>query len=267
MTCMKKEKGEKPPFGTKEWSAASVNCVTGCSHDCRYCYAKKIAVRFGRKTAETWKEMAVVPGKVEKKYGLYRGVVMFPTSHDVTPEPGVFDACMTVLGKLLAAGNRVLFTSKPHPSVVEAVCRKYAAFKENLAFMFTVGSSDDEILAYWEPGAPKFAERLAALRHTHEAGFTTSVSMEPCLEDEPVGTMGLLLPYVSTGGALWVGSANGVSMKGVPDWAKPPTSGIAFSFIVASVKDAFPDEVASGKIRWKAGKVSAAANCKVPSTY
>ena len=26
--------------GTQEWSVKTVNCCTGCSHDCRYCYAK-----------------------------------------------------------------------------------------------------------------------------------------------------------------------------------------------------------------------------------
>ena len=32
--------------GTQEWSVKTVNCCTGCSHDCRYCYAKGMAVRF-----------------------------------------------------------------------------------------------------------------------------------------------------------------------------------------------------------------------------
>ena len=36
---------------------------------------------------------------------LYAGRIMFPSSHDITP--GNFEACMTVLDKLIGAGNQV----------------------------------------------------------------------------------------------------------------------------------------------------------------
>jgi DNA repair photolyase len=38
----------KPVFGTKEWADRIENCLDGCSHDCKYCYAKVTAVRFGQ---------------------------------------------------------------------------------------------------------------------------------------------------------------------------------------------------------------------------
>jgi DNA repair photolyase len=35
----RKEVGPKGPnsSGTREWAVKSVNCCSGCSHDCRYC--------------------------------------------------------------------------------------------------------------------------------------------------------------------------------------------------------------------------------------
>ena len=39
---------KKPISGTKEWSVSSVNCITGCEHNCRYCYARANALRFKR---------------------------------------------------------------------------------------------------------------------------------------------------------------------------------------------------------------------------
>ena len=34
----------KPVSGTKEWADRNENCLDGCSHDCKYCYAKAMAV-------------------------------------------------------------------------------------------------------------------------------------------------------------------------------------------------------------------------------
>ena len=45
---------KKSTYGFKEWTANSVNCCTGCSNNCRYCYAKGMAIRFKRLTAEEW---------------------------------------------------------------------------------------------------------------------------------------------------------------------------------------------------------------------
>ena len=47
-----------------------------------------------------------------------------------------------------------------------------------------MGLMDDELRAFWEPGAPSFNERLAGLRYTYEAGFETSVSAKPLAESQ-----------------------------------------------------------------------------------
>jgi DNA repair photolyase len=45
---------QRPPTGTQEWAASNVNIQDGCEHDCRYCYAKTMAIRFKRATAKSW---------------------------------------------------------------------------------------------------------------------------------------------------------------------------------------------------------------------
>jgi len=79
--------------GTKEWADYNVNCIKGCSNNCRYCYAKIMAKRFGRCKEDTWKDMIVNNSAVERNYGKYRGRVMFPSSHDIIDEPEVQEAC------------------------------------------------------------------------------------------------------------------------------------------------------------------------------
>ena len=75
-------------FGTKEWANKNVNCLSGCSHDCHYCYAKAGAIRFKRKTPTNWKEEVFVGTKT---VGGKPCRVMFPNREN---SDGIsFDGC------------------------------------------------------------------------------------------------------------------------------------------------------------------------------
>ena len=50
----RKTPANKSVSGTKEWASHNVNCYNGCCHNCLYCYARWMALRFGRMTAEQW---------------------------------------------------------------------------------------------------------------------------------------------------------------------------------------------------------------------
>lgn len=201
----------KNPTGTKEWASSSVNCVVGCSHDCRYCYAKEMAARYGRRTPETWHREVVQWGNVDKNYGKRRGTVMFPTTHDITPS--TVDPCLVVLESLLEAGNRVLVVSKPHLSVIKELCAgRLSEWKDQILFRFTIGARDDSILRYWEPGAPIYGERIAALHHAFTTGYETSVSAEPLLDVSDVGGLAKAALHFITD-ALWIGKLNNVGQR------------------------------------------------------
>ena len=45
----------KTPFGTKEWASRNENLIKGCGHDCKYCYAKSMAIQYQKKTSDSWK--------------------------------------------------------------------------------------------------------------------------------------------------------------------------------------------------------------------
>ena len=201
----------KPVYGTKEWSVASVNCVNGCSHDCRYCYARHNAVRrFRRMSADDWPVMKVRDHDVRRNWPKHDGTVMFPTTHDITPD--VLDACLTVLTNLIAVGNRVLIVSKPHLDCISAICSSFASTKQQLLFRFTIGADDDDILRYWEPGAPGFEERLMALEYAYEEGFETSVSVEPMLDARNIQQLVRAVhPFVTD--AIWIGKVNALSTR------------------------------------------------------
>jgi len=224
--------------GTKEWSASSENIQLGCSHGCRYCYAKASAIRFGRATPEGWTEEQIDPDKVAKNFGKRKGTIMFPTTHDITPA-NVADVT-TVLTKMLEPGNKVLVVSKPHLECIEHLCKALDEFKDQVLFRFTIGSPNDAVLSLWEPGAPNFKERLRSLKHAYNEGFQTSVSMEPLLdhsEDGIVRVVKLTRGYVTD--AVWLGKANKLEerLKRNGEWDDPRIQRAALALLASQTDE------------------------------
>ena len=153
--------------GTQEWSVKTINCCTGCSHDCRYCYAKEMAIRFKQVTASQWPLERIRQKDVDRIYKKYDGQVMFPSSHDITPNN--LDACLTALRCLIIVGNKMLVVSKPHIDCIKAFCEKFRPYRRRILFRFTIGACDDKILSYWEPNAPAYAERKACLMYAYNS--------------------------------------------------------------------------------------------------
>jgi DNA repair photolyase len=191
--------------GTREWAEKTVNCSTGCSHDCVYCYAKFMALRFGQVKEGQWSTERIRQHDVIRKHPKYHGRVMFPSSHDITPTN--LSECLQVLENLLVAGNDVLVVSKPHLDSIRAICQQFEGYKDKILFRFTIGAQDDRLLSLFESNAPGYQERKAALKYAYENGFQTSVSVEPMLDPANIDNLiADLLPFVTD--AIWIGKMN-----------------------------------------------------------
>jgi DNA repair photolyase len=164
-----------------------------------------MATRFKQVTASEWPLERIRSKDVSKNHKKYDGQVMFPSSHDITPKN--LDACLTVLKNLLDAGNRMLVVSKPHTECIKEFCEMFKPYKRRILLRFSIGACDDKILSYWEPNAPGYDERKKCLIYAHEAGFQTSVSVEPMLDSANIDTLiSELMPYVTN--AIWIGTMN-----------------------------------------------------------
>jgi len=199
----------KPVSGTKEWASHSVNISTGCKNDCKYCYAKSNAIRFGKATPASWSYPVVNQKSVNQKRSKLNGTVMFPTAHDISPD-NIAD-CVIVLTKLLEAGNKVLIVSKPHLECIKSLCEALIQYKDQILFRFTIGSYNDDILKFWEPNAPRFSERLTSLAYAHGAGFQTSVSCEPMLDAHVEDVIEVVRSFVTD--AIWIGKPNKLMLR------------------------------------------------------
>lgn len=197
-------RAEQIPHGTQEWAAFNVNIQDGCEHDCRYCYAKTMALRFKRATKGSWKKPGIRPHDLARGFTKRSGRIMFPTAHDIT-ESNLL-ACLGVLRKMLAAGNDLLIVSKPRLSCTQQLCTELARYKDQIVFRYSIGSVNDAVLTFWEPGAPAYHDRLASLQYAHAQGFETSVSCEPMLDGAIDDVITDVRPYVTD--SIWLGKAN-----------------------------------------------------------
>lgn len=170
--------------GTKEWADTNVNILNGCSNNCKYCYAKEMAKRFKRKTSENWKDEILLTEKINKKYNKRDGRIMYPSSHDITEK--YLNEHIFVIQNILEKGNDILIVSKPRFECIKKICDTFSQYKTKILFRFTIGSSDNDVLNYWEPNAPTLSERLKSLQYAYKAGYQTSVSAEPLLDSDPV---------------------------------------------------------------------------------
>ena len=191
--------------GTKEWCDWNYNIFKGCSNDCAYCYAKFMAMRFGRiKSVNEWSKPVLNKRKFFQQVKKRKGRGMFPTTHDITPS--TFVHCGITLKRLLRAGNEILITTKPNFNLIKMLCKMIEPYKEQVQFRFTITSIDSFLLKEWEKNAPDYQNRKASLIYAFQEGFKTSVSVEPYLDANPIPLILELAPYCTE--SIWLGIMN-----------------------------------------------------------
>lgn len=198
---------QRPGTGTKEWADTNFNITEGCRNNCLYCYAAQMAARFKRRERDFWQEEVLTPNAFITKTPKRTGVVMFPSTHDITPA-NVHDY-LRVAKSMLATGNQLLITSKPRLEIIKLLVRELEPWKEQILFRFTIGTMNTEVAAFWEPGAPTPQERLEAIQAASDAGFRTSISIEPMLGgvNEAIDVVHKVNPYIND--TIWIGKMNG----------------------------------------------------------
>lgn len=203
---------ERTGSGTREWSEHSFNIGRGCENNCLYCYARADALR--RKQIPTyadWSSESLLKNARLSSYPKKNGVIMFPTTHDISPF--YLPHFIRVASLLLEKGNHLLITSKASTLAMDLMVAAFRKFREQILFRVTIGSLDEGDCAFWEQTAPPAAERIEALRMAREAGFVTSVSIEPMLagRNETIRVIRETYPLVSE--TIWVGKMNKVRSR------------------------------------------------------
>jgi DNA repair photolyase len=235
--------------GTREWADRNINCIKGCTNNCRYCYAKLIAKRFGRCSDNSWPEIEINQNIINKQFKKYPGRVMFPSSHDIIDTPQAKEACYVVLEKLLKAENNVLVTTKPKYIIVKEIIDLFLKFRTQIQFRFTITSLDNDLLSFWEPNAPCFEDRLKSLIYAYEQNFKTSVSIEPFLDSYPEILVKTVSPYVTE--SIWLGPMNYIPINNIAENNKLQYMQIREKYKVARLFEIFENLKEFPKLRFK----------------
>lgn len=200
--------------GTKEWAEVNENICLGCPNGCLYCYAAANAAnpRYGaRKQRCDWTTEAFTKRAQMTTYPAREGVIMFPTTHDITPFNVA--AYIRVALLMLEKGNQLLITSKARPDIMDALTVAFKGFEKQILFRVTIGHMNEGVTSFWEPGAPSPWERVRALSIAQAAGFQTSVSIEPMLGGmvSTLYVVECVQPFVSE--TVWIGKMNKIRLR------------------------------------------------------
>ena len=197
--------------GTLEWAEKNENIALGCPNRCLYCFASHTANRFKRRARKDWQIEELTKRAFVTSYPKRSGVIMYPSAHDITPFNVL--AYLRVAKLMLAAGNKLLIVSKPNLECIRQLITELAPFKNQILLRFTIGTTSEEVAAFWEPGAPSPAKRISALEMAFDADFRTSVSAEPLLGglETAQSLLAAVTPYLTD--TIWIGKMNKIQQR------------------------------------------------------
>jgi len=179
-----------------------------------------MSIRHKKIDIENWGHPFLNNKALGKKIGKRKGTIMFPTTHDLHKE--FLSEIIEHLWKLIYPGNRILIVSKPEIEVIDEICYTFRHYKDKILFRFSIGSSNDEVLSFWEPNAPNYSERIRCLKLAAGLGFETSISCEPMLDDHIDMVVEDCRNWVTD--SIWLGKMNfptqriKINNPGFKDW-------------------------------------------------
>lgn len=169
-----------------EYSALATNPYRGCGHKCAYCYVPKVLRMKDREEFDTaanvrpdYKKNLLKEAKKYQKAEIKEQVMLSFTTDPYHP----FDTSMTreTIQILQAHGLGVCTLTKGGSRAL----RDIDLFRPDRdAHACTLTSVDDAFSRKWERGAAPASDRIKALKHFHDAGIYTWVSLEPTIDCE-----------------------------------------------------------------------------------
>lgn len=159
-----------------------INPYTGCSHACRYCYARFMKRFTGH--SEPWGSFVDVklnaPDLIPEKSGKYRGKSVFLSSvtDPYLPLEKNYGLTRQILERLIPLEPRLGIQTKSDLIVRDIdILKQFEVCEAGL----TITTLDDTVRKEIEPGTAPVQNRITALKAMHEAGLTNYVFIGPIL--------------------------------------------------------------------------------------
>jgi DNA repair photolyase len=169
-----------------EYGDFTINHIEGCAHGCNFpCYAMLMAKRFGRiKIYEEWCQPGIVVNALElleKEIPRLKNKINFVHLSFMTDPfmyryPEVTDLTLKVIEKLNENNIKVTVLTK---GLLPAVLTNLKKFKSYNEYGISLVSLDENFKIKYEPFSSNYENRINSLRHLHENGLNTWISIEP----------------------------------------------------------------------------------------
>ena len=169
-----------------EYGDYTMNHALGCSHGCKYpCYAFLMKKRFGQvKSYDEWIEPKIVTNtlpllrkEIPRLKDKIKSVhLCFSTDPFMYGVDEIAALSIAAIGELNCAGIKCTVLTKGILPDCLADTRVYSPENE---YGISLVSLDEDFRKRYEPNAAPYADRINALKHFHERGCKTWVSMEP----------------------------------------------------------------------------------------
>lgn len=166
-----------------EYGDYTMNHVQGCAHGCKYpCYAFMMKKRFGQITSyEDWLEPYLVSNTLElldKELPKLRDKIQsvqlcFTTDPFMYGYKEIENMSLAAIKKLNDYGIKCVVLSKG------ILPESLAEMSKENEYGITLISLNESFRKRIEPGAASLEKRMSALRHLHDKGYKTWVSIEP----------------------------------------------------------------------------------------
>jgi len=169
-----------------EYANFCINHVLGCAHGCKYpCYAMMMAKRFRKvRDYQDWLKPRIVSNALElldQEIPKYKNQIefvhlCFTTDPFMYRHKEVGDLSLKIIKKLNENGIKTTTLTKGVYPKRLTNTKKYG---DKNIYGITLVSLNENFRKRFEPFSAPFKERINALKHLHNAGLKTWVSIEP----------------------------------------------------------------------------------------
>lgn len=168
-----------------EYAPLSCNPYRGCGHKCKYCYVPDVLrmtrpdFDAGAVPRDKFLDLLYKDGRKYRELGVTAQVMLSFTTDPY--HPGDNTLTHSVLGALQHFGLGICTLTKGGKRAL----RDLGLFRPDRdAFASTLTSLDADFSLKWESGAALPQDRIDTLKHFHDRGIFTWVSLEPTLDCE-----------------------------------------------------------------------------------
>ena len=168
-----------------EYTDYCINHVEGCAHACTYCYAFKMWRRYRKgRTYEQWKNPRIVSNAMDllikeipkRKHKVKWVHLCFMTDPFMY---GYSEICDLSIRIIQLINNSGIYCTTLTKGVYPKNLCEITGLNNLNEYGITVVSLDENFRKQYEPNSAPVEQRLSSLKHLHDSGYKTWVSIEP----------------------------------------------------------------------------------------